>query len=68
MINKYRAVEYFLECDICGIAQTIYTNDKGGRLKGKSVHSEYDAVMAANYHVTKEGHLCDECFKKYKRR
>lgn len=68
MINRLRVTEYQLYCDKCDAAETVFTYDGGGRLpEGRQVHSEQDAIRCADWHMTKDGLLCRECFEKKKK-
>lgn len=65
MISRLRVTEYQLYCDKCDAAETVFTYDSGGRLpEGRQVHSEQDAIRCADWHMTKYGLLCRECFEK----
>lgn len=65
-IKSLRFVEYWIECDNCGYSETIHTSDSGGRLTKtrKQVRSKQDAIACADFHNTKDGLLCPECFER----
>ena len=64
-----KRIRYKLYCDECGLKAVTKTGATGGRLpSGKKVFCDKDAVAAVDYHSTKGKLLCDDCFKKHKRK
>lgn len=61
-VTSYSTTQYYVECDACGIADTVADN----RVEG--VRSKQEAIRWAGMHRIKDGRvLCDECYNKYKK-
>lgn len=55
-VSSIRVTEYYIECDSCGQKEVCHSFYEG-------VHSKQQAVRWAGMHGTKDGVLCDKCFK-----
>lgn len=65
MINVLRVFEYDIICDKCGVNEVLHTGDSDGEI---CVHNIHTAIKSAGFHRSKGRLLCDECFKKEKKR
>jgi hypothetical protein len=61
-VDSLRVVQYTIECDNCG------QNDCCPSSSSERVHTKHQAIMWAGMHNTKDGVLCDKCFKKRNRK
>ena len=63
--------EYIAECDMCGTMDVIHTGD-APTVGGESiyVHDTQSAIKGYQFqfHRTKNGFICDDCYKKIKGR
>lgn len=55
-ISSFQTTEYTIECDECGTRETCHSFYE-------DVHSKQQAIKWAKMHKTKDGILCDICFK-----
>ncbi len=62
-----RCFEYVAECDICGVMDVMHTGD-APTVDGESiyVHDTQSAIKGFQFHKTKNGFICDDCYKKIK--
>lgn len=60
-VESYRVTQYYVECDACGVADTVADN------RAEGVYSKQEAIRWAGMHKIKDGRvLCDGCYNKYK--
>lgn len=64
-----RCFEYVAECDICGVMDVMHTGDRP-KVNGQTihVHDTQSAIKGFQFHKTKNGFICDDCYKKIKGR
>jgi len=64
-----RCFEYVAECDMCGVMDVMHTGDTP-TVDGQSifVHDTQSAIKGFQFHQTKNGFICDDCYKKIKGR
>lgn len=62
-----RCFEYVAECDICGVMDVMHTGDEP-TVNGQTihVHDTPSAIKGFQFHKTKNGFVCDDCYKKIK--
>jgi hypothetical protein len=60
-----RCFEYVAECDMCGVMDVMHTGDVP-TVDGQSiyVHDTQSAIKGFQFHRTKNGFICDDCYKK----
>ncbi len=62
-----RCFEYVAECDSCGYMEVLHTGDcpvvNGVEI---FVHNTQTVIKGLEFHQTKNGFLCDDCYKKIK--
>lgn len=56
-VESYTATQYTVTCDRCEKTEVCPDGNAEG------VHSKQQAIKWANMHKTKQGVLCDRCFK-----
>ena len=61
-----RCFEYVAECDMCGVMDTMHTGDVP-TVDGQSiyVHDTQSAIKGFRFHKTKNGFICDDCYKHF---
>ena len=62
--NVLRTFEYIAECDICGVMDVMHTGDTP-TVDGQDiyVHDTQSAIKGFQFHRTKHGFICDECYR-----
>ena len=62
-----RCFEYVAECDVCGLMDVMHTGDCP-TVNGKEifVHDTHTAIKGFRFHQTKNGFVCDQCYKRLK--
>lgn len=60
-----RCFEYIAECDICGVMDVMHTGDMP-TVNGQEifVHDTQSAIKGFEFHRTKHGFICNDCYKK----
>lgn len=63
-----RCFEYIAECDICGAMDVMHTGDCP-TVNGEIifVHNTQTAIKGFEFHNTKHGFICDDCYKRIKK-
>lgn len=56
-VESYTATQYTVICDRCGKTEVCPDGNAEG------VHSKQQAIKWSNMHKTKQGVLCDRCFR-----
>lgn len=56
-VTSMTFTQYVIECDKCGVNECCPSN------QAENVHSKQQAIKWADMHNTKNGVLCDKCFK-----
>ena len=64
-----KCFEYVAECDMCRVTDVLHTGDTP-RVDGRYiyVHDTQSAIKGFQFHRTKNGFICDDCYKKIKGR
>ena len=66
-LSVLRCFEYVAECDICGVMDVMHTGD-APTVNGQIifVHDTQSAIKGFEFHKTKKGFICNDCYKKIK--